>query len=75
MLARKESGGDSAPNQKLGGSGGASCERANYHGRSLSGRNPSNNALSTTALAHTETPSPVPEGAGYYWGDTCHLSP
>jgi hypothetical protein len=64
-LARKELGGGSAPNQRTGGSGGASRERANYRGRSSSGRNPSNNALSTTAPARTEILSPVPEGADH----------
>jgi hypothetical protein len=53
MLARKESGGSSAPNRQTGGSGGTGRERANYRGRSTSGRNPSYNALSTTAPART----------------------
>jgi hypothetical protein len=68
-LARKESGGGSAPNQRTGGSGGPSRERANYRGRSLSGRNPSNNALSTTAPARKDNPSPVPEGVDH-WEDS-----
>jgi hypothetical protein len=41
-LARKKSGGSSASNRRTGGSGGAGRERANYHGRSTSGRRPSN---------------------------------
>jgi hypothetical protein len=48
-LARKESGGSSSSNRRTGGSGGAGRERANYRGRSTSGRRPSHNALSTTA--------------------------
>jgi hypothetical protein len=68
-LARKESGGSSAPNRQTGGSGGAGRERANYGGRSSSGRHPSNNALSTTAPTRTEVPSPVPEGADP-WADS-----
>jgi hypothetical protein len=68
-LARKESGGSSAPNPRTGGSGGASRERANYRGRSLSAHRPSNNALSSTAPARTEIPSPVPEGANP-WADS-----
>jgi hypothetical protein len=62
-LAPKESGVSSASNRRTGGSGGAGQERANYRGRSTSGRRPSNNALSTTAPARTEVSSPVPEGA------------
>jgi hypothetical protein len=68
-LARKESGGSSAPNRQTGSSRGAGHERANYCGRSLSARHPSNNSLSTTAPARTEIPSPVPEGADP-WADS-----
>jgi hypothetical protein len=68
-LARKELGGSSAPNRRRGGSGGAGRKRANYRVRSTSGRHPSNNALSTTAPARTEVPSPVPEGADP-WADS-----
>jgi hypothetical protein len=65
-LARKESGGGSAPDGRRGGSGGASRKRANYCGRSLSGRTPLLSALSTTAPARKDNPSPVPEG-GNHW--------
>jgi hypothetical protein len=68
-LARKESGGSSAPNRQTGSSGRAGRERANYRGRSANARHPSNNALSITAPARTEIPSPVPEGADP-WADT-----
>jgi hypothetical protein len=61
-LAQKESGCGSAPDRRTGGSGVASRERANYRGRSSSGRTPSLSALSTTALARKDNPSPVPEG-------------
>jgi hypothetical protein len=67
-LARKESGGGSAPNRRTGGSGGATCERAYYRGRSSSGRNLSNNTLSTTAPARKDNPSPVPEAVDH-WED------
>jgi hypothetical protein len=67
-LARKESGGSSAPNRRTGSSGRAGRERANYRGHSSNGRHPSNNALSTTAPARTEIPSPVLEGADP-WAD------
>jgi hypothetical protein len=68
-LVWKESGGGSAPNRQMGGSGRAGCERANYHGCSSNARHASNNALSTTAPARTEIPSPVPEGADP-WADS-----
>jgi hypothetical protein len=68
-LSRKESGGSSTPNRLTGASGGVGRKRANYRGRSTSGRRPSNNALSTTAPARTEVPSPVPEGADP-WADS-----
>jgi hypothetical protein len=68
-LARKESGGSSAPNRRTGGSGGVGRKRANYRGRSLNARHPSNNSLSTTAPARAEIPSPVPEGADP-WADS-----
>jgi hypothetical protein len=68
-LSRKESGGSSAPNRQTGGSAGAGCKRANYRGRSSNARHPSNNALSTTAPAQKEIPSPVPEGADP-WADS-----
>jgi hypothetical protein len=65
-LVRKESSGGSAPDQRTGGSGGASHERANYRGCSSSGRSPSNNALSTTAPARKDNPSPVPDGVDHW---------
>jgi hypothetical protein len=65
-LTRKESSGGSALNRRPGGFGGASRERANYRGSSSSSRNPSNNALSTTALARTEIPSSVPD----HWAES-----
>jgi hypothetical protein len=68
-LARKESAGGSAPDQRMGGSGGASHKRANYRVRSLSGRTPSLSALSTTAPARKDNPSPVPKGVKH-WEDT-----
>jgi hypothetical protein len=67
-LARKESGGSSASNRRMGGSSGAGRERANYRGRSTSGLRPLNNALSTTAPARAEASSPVPEGSDS-WAD------
>jgi hypothetical protein len=62
-LVRKEAGGGSAPNRRTGGGGGgASRGRANYRGRSSSGRTPSLSTLSfTTAPALKDNPSPVPE--------------
>jgi hypothetical protein len=68
-LAQKELGGGSAPDQRTGGSGGASCKRANYRGLSSSGRTISLSALSTTAQARKDNPSPVPEG-GDHWEES-----
>jgi hypothetical protein len=55
--------------KESGSSGGASQERANYRGRSLSGRTPLMAALSTDAPACKDDPSPVPEGVDH-WEDS-----
>jgi hypothetical protein len=69
-LARKESGGGPAPDRRTGGANGTSRERANYPGRSYSGRTPSLSALSsTTPPARKDNPSPVPEG-GDHWEES-----
>jgi hypothetical protein len=92
-LARKESGGGSVPDQRTGGSGGASHERANYRGRSSSSRTPHCplslppprrtriilflclRAATIGRIRKTRRARfcPAGRGAGYYWGDICHL--